>query len=128
MTKVTVHENAAPAAEAPKKPQFETVIDSRGRVIQLRELDPLQQARLVMGVGSEAAANSVWMNGFCLPAAMVAFIDEDFFGFPSSVRQVETMLGILGNEGMAAISAHLLKKLEDAKEAALSAEQAAAKN
>ncbi|WP_435607720.1 hypothetical protein [Pseudomonas knackmussii] len=127
MTKVTVHDQA-PAAEAPKKPQYETVTDSRGRVIQLRELDPLQQARLVMGVGGEASQNSVWMNGFAIPAAMVAYIDDDFFGFPGSVRQVETMLGILGSEGMAAISEHLMKKIEAAKEAALSAEQAAAKN
>lgn len=128
MTKVTLHDNVAPAAEAPKKPQFESVTDSRGRVIQLRELDPLQQARLVMGVGGEASQNTVWMNGFAIPAAMVAYIDDDFFGFPGTVRQVETMLSILGNEGMAAINSHLMQKIEAAKEAALSAEQAAAKN
>lgn len=127
MTKVTVHDNV-PAAEAPKKPQFVTVTDSRGRVIQLRELDPLQQARLVMGVGGEASQNTVWMNGFAIPAAMVAYIDEDFFGFPGTVRQVETMLSMLGNEGMRAINEHLVQKIKAAEEAALSAEQAAAKN
>ncbi|MEB0133637.1 hypothetical protein QN385_25695, partial [Pseudomonas sp. CCI2.4] len=65
-------------------------------------------------------------------AAMVAHIDDDFFGFPSSIKQIEAMLSQLGTDGMAAINGHLLAKYEAAKaeheKAALSAEQAAAKN
>jgi hypothetical protein len=133
MTKVTVHQDAeVPAPAAPKKSQFESVTDSKGRVLQLRELDPLQQARLVMAVGGEVAANQTYMNGFALPAAMVAHIDDEFFGFPTSILQIEAMLKQLGSEGMAAINAHLLAKFEAAKaeleKAAQSAEQAAAKN
>jgi hypothetical protein len=131
MTKINVKETPAPA-EVSKKPKFETVQDARGRSIQLRELDPMQQARLVMGVGPEVSQNSTYMNGFALPAAMVAYIDDDFFGFPASIKQIETMLSILGAEGMGAINAHLMAKFEAAKteyeQAALSAEQAAAKN
>lgn len=131
MTKVTVTEAAAPV-HVDQKPKFECVQDSRGRTIQLRNLDPLQQARLVMAVGGDIAQNSVYMNGFALPAAMVAHIDDDFFGFPASVKQIETMLTILGNEGISAINAHMLEKFEAAQaeqeKAALSAEQAAAKN
>lgn len=85
-----------------------------------------------MGVGGEVSQNSTWMSGFALPAAMVAHIDDDFFGFPSSIKQIEAMLAQLGTEGMAAINEHLLAKYEAAKaeheKAALSAEQAAAKN
>lgn len=134
MTKVTVKQEAEANTEvkAVKKPQFETVTDSKGRVIQLRELDPLQQARLVMGVGGENAANQVYMNAFVLPCAMVAHIDDEFFGLPGSVAQVNAMLAQLGNEGMEAINGHLLAKYEAAKKAAeeaeQSAEQAAAKN
>ncbi len=131
MTKVTVKETPE-QVEAPKKPKFETITDSRGRTIQLRQLDPMQQARLVMGVGGDVSQNSTYMNGFALPAAMVAHIDDDFFGFPSSIKQIESMLGQLGAEGMAAINEHLLAKYEALKaeqeQAALSAEQAAAKN
>lgn len=131
MTKVTVKESTE-QAEAPKKPKFETVTDSRGRTIQLRELDPMQQARLVRGVGGEDSQNSTFMNGFALPAAMVAHIDDDFFGLPTSIKQIDEMLRQLGAEGMAAINAHLMAKFETLKaeheQAALSAEQAAAKN
>lgn len=131
MAKMTVTDTSA-QTEAPKKPKFETITDSLGRTIQLRSLDPMQQARLVMGVGGEVSQNSTYMNGFALPAAMVAHIDDDFFGFPSSVKQVEVMLSQLGAEGMAAINAHLMEKFEAIKaeqeNTALSAEQAAAKN
>ncbi|WP_137010152.1 hypothetical protein [Aquitalea aquatilis] len=132
MTKMTVHEEANTEVREKAKPKFESVTDSLGRVIQLRELDPLQQARLVMAVGGENAANQVYMNSFAIPAAMVAHIDEDFFGFPANVRQVEDMLKQLGSEGMAAINLHLLQKYEAAKkeieQAAQDAERAAAKN
>jgi hypothetical protein len=131
MSRVTVKENVE-QIDAPKKPKFETVTDSLGRTIQLRQLDPMQQSRLVMGVGGDVSQNGTWMNGFALPAAMVAHIDDDFFGFPSSIKQVEVMLAQLGNEGMAAINEHLMAKYEALKaeheKAALSAEQAAAKN
>ena len=73
MTKVTVHEDLNTVDTTEKnKPQKETVTDSKGRVITLRELDPLQQSRIVMAVGGEVAENSTYMNGFALPAAMVS--------------------------------------------------------
>lgn len=132
MTKLTVHEEANTEIREKAKPKFESVKDSLGRVIQLRELDPLQQARLVMAVGGEVAGNQTYMNGFALPAAMVAHIDDDFFGFPSSIKQIEDMLKELGAEGIGAINLHLLQKYEAAKkeieQAAQDAERAAAKN
>lgn len=130
MTKVTLKESNT--VETPKKPKFESVQDSRGRTIQLRDLDPMQQARLVMAVGGDVAQNAVFMNNFAVPAAMVAHVDDEFFGFPSSVKHIEAMLSLLGSEGMEAIGEHLAAKYKAIKEeqesAALSAEQAAAKN
>lgn len=131
MSKVTLTDSPA-AAKTPAKPKFETVQDTLGRTIQLRNLDPIQQGRLVMAVGGEVSQNMAYMTGFAMPAAMVAHIDDDFFGLPRSIKEIETMLAVLGEEGMSAISAHLMAKYEAAKEeqqkAALSAEQAAAKN
>ena len=131
MSRITVKETAD-QSEAPKKPKFESVTDSLGRTIQLRKLDPLQQARLVIAVGGEISTNSVFMNGFAMPAAMVAHIDDDFFGFPASIKQIEAMLSQLGAEGMEAVTDSIIAKHklaeESAKEAADSAEQAAAKN
>ena len=133
MTKLTIHENLNTVDETEKKkPQKETVTDSKGRVITLRELDPLQQSRIVMAVGGEVAENSTYMNGFALPAAMVEKIDDDFFGFPNSVKQIDAMLKILGSEGMAAINSHMLAKFNKIKEEVEkeieSAEKLAAKN
>ena len=128
MTKVTVHEDSG-QNEATKVaiPEKKSVTDSKGRKIVLREIDPLQQARLVMGVGAEAAANGPYMAAFVFPVAMVERIDEDFYGFPANIAQVEAMLKTLGNEGMAAIMAHFKEEAEAAKSRS-EAEQAAVKN
>ncbi|QBJ80513.1 hypothetical protein [Aquitalea sp. USM4] len=132
MPKVTVTEDVNTEVRTKAKPQMESVTDSLGRIIQLRELDPLQQSRLVTAVGGENAGNQVYMNSYALPAAMVAFIDEDFFGFPQNVKQIENMLSELGAEGMAAIQMHLLEKYEklrkEIEKQQFDAEQAAAKN
>lgn len=131
MAKVTVTDTPA-AVSAPARPKFETVQDSLGRSIQLRTLDPIQQGRLVMAVGGEVSQNSAYMSGFAMPAAMVAHIDDAFFGLPRSIKEIEAMLAELGTEGMNAITQHLVAKYqaieEDQRKAALSAEQAAAKN
>lgn len=131
MTKVTLKDEQATFV-APKKNKFESIQDTLGRTIQLRELDPMQQARLVMGVGPEVAQNGTYMNNFAVPAAMVAHIDDEFFGFPSNIKHIETMLTTLGTEGMEAIGNHLAAKFaarrDELERAALSAEQAAAKN
>lgn len=128
MAKVTVHEdsgqNEAKKAAIPEK---KSVTDSKGRKIVLREIDPLQQARLVIGVGAEAAANGPYMAAFVFPVAMVEQIDDDFYGFPANIKQVEAMLKTLGNEGMAAIMAHFKEEAE-AQESRNEAERAAVKN
>ena len=102
MATVKVTEAAAPV-HVDQKPKFTSVHDSRGRTIQLRKLDPLQQSRIVRACGDESS-NTVFMNGFALPCAMVAFIDDDMFGLPGNITQIESMLSILGDEGMTAVT------------------------
>ncbi len=135
MAKLTVTESAAPV-HVDQKPKFTTIQDSRGRTIQLRKLDPLQKSRVVMAVGGELSANQVYMGGFALPAASVVFIDDVGFGLPQTIKQIDSMLAELGQEGMEAIENHFMEENKAAEEkaqaeasaAALSAEQAAAKN
>jgi len=129
--KVTVHENAE--APVPAIPEKETVTDSKGRVIVLRDLDPIQQSRLTLGVGAEAAANGPYMAAFVFPAAMVEQIDEDKYAPPTNRMQVEAMLQILGNHGLGAIVSHFEAKMKAAAAAAAAAaedeaEKAAIKN
>ena len=124
MTKVTLRESAV-AEVKPAAPVKDTVTDSKGRVIKLRELDPLQQSRLTLAVGSEAAMNQAYMGAFVYPVAMVEYIDEDFYGFPASIAQIESMLKVLGSEGTAAVIKYLSEKAEAAS---AEAEKQAAKN
>jgi len=130
MAKVTLTEAAAPSV-VDKKPRFESITDSLGRTIQLRKLDPIQESRIVRAVGGDVAGNHTFMAGYAMPAAMVAHIDDDFFGLPDNIKQIETMLALLGPEGMEAITKYFVAKheaAEAAKKAADNAEQAAAKN
>jgi hypothetical protein len=135
MATVKVTEAAAPV-HVDQKPKFTSIQDSRGRTIQLRTLDPLQKSRLVIAVGADLASNNVYMGAFALVAASVVYIDDQGFGLPQTVKQVDSMLAELGAEGMEAIENHMLAEHKAAQEKAeaqansdaLSAEQAAAKN
>lgn len=129
MPKVTIRETAvATATEKKTQPavEKEKITDSLGRVLTIRELDPIQQSRLVLGIGGEAAMNSAYMAAFVFPAAMVEFVDDEPFGVPTRINEVETMLRILGDAGLDAIGQYLeakAKKIADKK-----AEEIAAKN
>ncbi|MGC6369198.1 hypothetical protein [Pseudomonas sp. K2I15] len=102
----------------------------------MRTLDPLQKSRITMAVGGELAANGPYMAAFALPIASVAYIDDVGFGVPQSLKQIDSLLAELGEDGYSAIEKHLLAEYEAAKakaeaeaaSQALSAEQAAAKN
>ncbi|KJV24920.1 hypothetical protein VI06_20720 [Aquitalea magnusonii] len=131
MTKMTAQESVNTEDRTQAKSQFESVTDSAGRTIKLRTLDSVQNARLILAVGAEAAANDVYMNAFAIPAAMVAAIDDAPLGLPQNLIQVENVLKELGNEGMAAINRYLYLKVEEVKKrisAAMNAEELAAKN
>lgn len=136
MATVKVTESAAAPVHVDQKPKFASLQDSRGRTIQLRTLDPLQKSRVVMAVGGDNAANSVYMGAFVLPAASVVYIDDVPYGLPQTLVQIESVLKELGAEGMEAIEKHMMAEYEAAKAKAdaensaqaLSAEQAAAKN
>lgn len=131
MTQMTAQEAVNTEDRTQAKSQFESVTDSTGRTIKLRTLDSVQNARLILAVGAEAAANDVYMNAFAIPAAMVAAIDDAPLGLPQNLIQVENVLKELGNEGMAAINRYLYLKVEEVKKrisAAMNAEELAAKN
>lgn len=131
MTQMTAQESVNTEDRTQAKSQFESVTDSAGRTIKLRTLDSVQNARLILAVGAEAAANDVYMNAFAIPAAMVAAIDDAPLGLPQNLIQVENVLKELGNEGMAAINRYLYLKVEEVKKrinAAMNAEELAAKN
>lgn len=123
MAKVTVHENEQPAA-AVAEVKSNQVKDAKGRLITMRELDPVQESRLTVAVGPEMAMNVMYMNLYAFPVAAVAEIDGDDYPVPQNPKQVETMLAILGKHGLKAASSWLREKSKEEDDAT----EAAAKN
>ncbi|MCJ7926442.1 MAG: hypothetical protein MUW55_11015 [Pantoea vagans] len=123
MAKVTVHENDQPAAVVAEV-KSNQVKDAKGRLITMRELDPVQESRLTVAVGPEMAMNVMYMNLYAFPVAAVAEIDGDDYPVPQNPKQVETMLAILGKHGLKAASSWLREKSKEDDEAT----EAAAKN
>lgn len=123
MAKLTVHENDQPTATVAEV-KSNQVKDAKGRLITMRELDPVQESRLTVAVGPEMAMNVMYMNLYAFPVAAVAEIDGDDYPVPQNPKQVETMLAILGKHGLKAASAWLREKSKEDDEAT----EAAAKN
>lgn len=105
MVQVRVHETRPTVAESTVK--SDQVRDASGRVITLRELDPVQESRLTVAVGPEMAINVMYMNMYAFPAAAVADIDGEEYPLPQNPKQIEGMLAILGKSGLKAVSASL---------------------
>lgn len=123
MVQVRVHETPPAVAESAVK--SDQVRDASGRVITLRELDPVQESRLTVAVGPEMAINVMYMNMYAFPAAAVADIDGEEYPVPQNPKQIESMLAILGKSGLKAVSAFLRARPKDDEDEAT---ETAAKN
>lgn len=123
MVQVRVHETPPAVAESPVRSN--QVRDASGRVITLRELDPVQESRLTVAVGPEMAINVMYMNMYAFPAAAVADIDGEEYPLPQNPKQIESMLAILGKGGLKAVSASLRAMSNDRDDEAT---ETAAKN
>jgi len=123
MVQVRVHEKPPAVAKSPVR--SDQVRDASGRVITLRELDPVQESRLTVAVGPEMAINVMYMNMYAFPAAAVADIDGEEYPLPQNPKQIESMLAILGKSGLKAVSALLRARSKDDEDEAT---ETAAKN
>jgi len=123
MVQVRVHESPPVVTESPVKSN--QVRDASGRVITLRELDPVQESRLTVAVGPEMAINVMYMNMYAFPAAAVADIDGEEYPLPQNPKQIEGMLAILGKNGLKAVSSSLRNRSKDDEDEAT---ETAAKN
>lgn len=108
--------------------QDDVVVDSLGRRIKLRELTPVQEARLFLAVGPENSENNRFMTMYAFPAAMVASIDDEEYSVPSNVQQIEARLAIIGHEGLSALRNSMVEAMKKAQEALANGEEKAAKN
>ncbi|MCK4121404.1 hypothetical protein HFK83_03340 [Ralstonia pseudosolanacearum] len=103
MTTVTI--NPSPSEQLIKAAAAEvTVQDDKGRTLSLRKPGVLAQYRLVEAVGPEAAKNEVYM-AMIMPLIYVASVDGNPVIMPTNKRQVDALIQMLDEEGVAAAMA-----------------------
>lgn len=92
------------------------VIDGRGRALKIQSPDVLTESRLIRLIGQEAALNSAYLGGYVFPAVSVIEIDGEPMGFPTSQREIDALIQILGREGLSAAIMHLSPKEKEVAE------------
>lgn len=99
MAKITITEIDSPSAQIVKKANERvTVTDDRGRSIVVRKLTPLDRMRMSKAAGSENATNQPYML-YALVACSVVSVDGDDMLTPTTERQLEAAISLLGDEG-----------------------------
>lgn len=98
-----IKHDASPSAELVAEAKKETVAtDGRGRAIKLAKPNVLAQFRLVQLVGGQNAENSVYMR-MVAPLTYVAAIDGVQVPSPTSMLELESLIGRLDEDGIAAV-------------------------
>lgn len=125
MSKLNVHtskdEDLRPIAE-----EGGSVTDARGRVIKIRELDAVQEARVFCAAGADDAVNMPYMNMYVFPAAKVEEIDGEKYAVPTNKLQINGMLSVLGKAGLNAVQEFMFQQIGEENAAQL--DDNAAKN
>lgn len=125
MAKLNVHDTKDEDLKQPLE-QGGTVTDARGRVIKIRELDAVQEARVFCAAGAEDAMNMPYMNMYVFPAARVEEIDGEKYAVPVNKLQINGMLSILGKAGLNAVQEFIFQQIDEENASRL--DENAAKN
>lgn len=108
MSEATTVQTKTPAAA-----QVQTVTDSLGRVLTIRELGPVEQIDLFEAAGEQSGNNS-WI-GMAIIAACVIDIDGVPVPFPHNKTSIRGLLKRLGSEGVSAAAKALREDLSAAQ-------------
>ncbi|WP_369788064.1 hypothetical protein [Rouxiella sp. WC2420] len=95
----------------PLQEEGSAVTDARGRVIKIRELDAVQEARVFCAAGAEDAVNMPYMNMYVFPAARVEEIDGEKYAVPTNKLQINGMLSVLGKAGLNAVQEFMFQQI-----------------
>ncbi|EIC83374.1 hypothetical protein [Serratia sp. M24T3] len=95
----------------PLQEEGSAVTDARGRVIKIRELDAVQEARVFCAAGAEDAVNMPYMNMYVFPAARVEEIDGEKYAVPTNKLQINGMLSVLGKAGLNAVQEFMFQQM-----------------
>lgn len=100
----------------------EIVTDAKGRKLTLREMNVLDQVRLLRAVGPAQAGNEPYVQ-IVMMAASVAEIDGVPLMVPTNERQIDGAIGRVGDEGFAALMVNMQRKIEALTKAAEAVDQ-----
>ena len=97
---------------APVEAPSNEVTDKAGRKLVLREIEILDEARIVRMCG-DASSNQGYMMGYVMPAVAVASIDGDPCPIPMTERELEFTIKRVGRDGMTAVMDHIVKRAQE---------------
>lgn len=100
------------------------ITDAKGRKFTTRDLNVLEQVRLLRAIGAEQSNNQPYVS-MVMMAASVASIDDVPCLLPTNERQIDGTIGRIGDEGFAALMVDVQHRVDDltaAAEAAASGE------
>ena len=98
----------------------DTLTDALGRKLRIKNLNALEQMKLLRAVGPMQSQNQPYFH-MVECAAMVVDIDGRPCSMPTNERQIDTAVERLGDEGMAAVmvfrTVNMTKAMADAEKA-----------
>ena len=83
-----------------------SIVDETGRTLGIRKLNALDKLRLLKAAGPILSENQAWL-GVAMLAASVAEIEGIPVPMPVTEQQVETLVGRLGDQGLASVATAL---------------------
>lgn len=84
--------------------ECETVTDSEGRRLTVRQLTALDKLRIFKAAGPVLSENQPWL-GMAVLACSVSAVNDIPVPMPSNEQQIEGLVARLGDHGLAAVSA-----------------------
>jgi hypothetical protein len=89
--------------------------DSKGRQLRLREIDFLEESRIIRCLGARDAGNATYVQTYVIPAVTVAAIDGEACELPASFGEIEHAIKRLGKEGLIAIAEFLSTVVDESE-------------
>ncbi|MDA8230744.1 MAG: hypothetical protein M0006_05345 [Magnetospirillum sp.] len=80
-----------------------TVTDDKGRMIGIKRMNALDRLRMFEVIGGDNAKNEAFL-GYATLAFHVVNVDGDAFSRPTTRRQLEAMIQMLDDDGLAAVA------------------------
>lgn len=89
----------------------EVIIDAKGRKLTLRDMNVLDQVRLLRAIGADQSRNQPYVQIVNM-AASVSQIDEVPCIMPTNERLIDAAIERIGDEGFAAIMVEMQRRVD----------------